>query len=144
MDLDLLCAEAFDARAQTRLCAAVEHPHRTNVGIGRSEQAGHGGRKDTPQSLIVAVQRKERVVWVGAEDVLLTKEEQVAIVKKLSSLFEELAPAIPLYPNPVWGTYSTKRFRGFPSNSNPYAALSPNKEPECLLVLTELEPVGER
>ncbi len=73
-----------------------------------------------------------------------TKEEQVAIVKKLSSLFEELAPAIPLYPNPVWGTYSTKRFRGFPSNSNPYAALSPNKEPECLLVLTELEPVGER
>ncbi len=62
------------------------------------------------------------------------------LMASLQGTFEALAPAIPLYPNPVWGTYSTKRARGFPSHDNPYASASPNREPECLLVLTALEP----
>ncbi len=59
---------------------------------------------------------------------------------KLQELFVEEAPAIPLFPNPSWGEFSTRRFEGFPSEANPWAALSPNKMPDALLVLTELKP----
>jgi peptide/nickel transport system substrate-binding protein len=59
---------------------------------------------------------------------------------EIEARFVELAPAIPLFPNPAWGVFSTRRFTGFPSAANPYAPLSPHREPERLLVLTALEP----
>ncbi|HVR02355.1 MAG TPA: ABC transporter substrate-binding protein [Polyangia bacterium] len=66
-----------------------------------------------------------------------------ALVAQLESRFVELAPAIPLFPNPAWGVFSTRRFEGFPSAEHPYASLSPHREPERLLVLTALAPKVE-
>jgi peptide/nickel transport system substrate-binding protein len=59
---------------------------------------------------------------------------------RLQRIFVEEAPAIPLFPNPSWGEFNTRRFEGFPDASDPWAALSPNKVPDCLLVLTALRP----
>jgi peptide/nickel transport system substrate-binding protein len=67
---------------------------------------------------------------------------QRALMSKIEARFVELAPAIPLFPNPAWGVFSTRRFDGFPSADHPYAPLSPHREPERLLVLTTLVPRG--
>ena len=67
-------------------------------------------------------------------------EEQRAIGVDLQRRFAELAPAIPLFANPLWGEFSTVRFVGFPDAEHPYARLSPNAEPDALLVLTAVEP----
>jgi peptide/nickel transport system substrate-binding protein len=53
--------------------------------------------------------------------------------------FCEVAPAIPLYPNPAWGEANTARVTGFPTSDDPYARLSPNHPPEPLLVVARLE-----
>ena len=66
--------------------------------------------------------------------------EQRALMNQLQLLFTQEAPAIPLFPGPAWGAYNDRRFTGFPNAENPYAVLSPNRPPESLLVLTELEP----
>jgi peptide/nickel transport system substrate-binding protein len=60
------------------------------------------------------------------------------IIHELQSRFIEILPAIPLFPNPSWGTYSTRYFEGFPSGDNPYGKLSPHADPERLLVLTRV------
>ena len=70
-------------------------------------------------------------------------EQERSLESRLQKLFVEEAPAIPLFPNPSWGEFNTSRFEGFPDAENPWAALSPNKKPECLLVLTELRPRKE-
>ena len=59
--------------------------------------------------------------------------------------FAAEAPAIPIYPNPSWGEFNTRRFTGFPSAANPYADPSPNKSDraETLLLLTTIEPRPE-
>ncbi|MDP1822781.1 MAG: ABC transporter substrate-binding protein [Archangium sp.] len=62
---------------------------------------------------------------------------------KLQEIFVDEAPAIPLFPNPSWGEFNTRRFEGFPDAANPWAALSPNKMPDALLVLTALKPRAE-
>ncbi|WP_434044217.1 MULTISPECIES: ABC transporter substrate-binding protein [Sorangium] len=62
------------------------------------------------------------------------------IAGDLQMLFVKTAPAIPLFLSPSFGEYNTRRFIGFPGPENPYAKLSPNNPPECLLVLTELRP----
>lgn len=59
----------------------------------------------------------------------------------LERRFAEVAPAIPLFANPLWGEFSTARFVGFPDANNPFARPSPNAEPDALLVLTAVEPV---
>jgi peptide/nickel transport system substrate-binding protein len=63
---------------------------------------------------------------------------------RMQHLFSELAPAIPLYPNPSWSEYNTGRFTGFPSAQDPYCDPSPNKfdRGEPLLILTRLAPRG--
>ncbi len=67
---------------------------------------------------------------------------QRALSDALQQLFVAQAPALPLYPNPSWAEYSTRRVQGFPSAQDPYADPSPNKfaRGECLLVLTALTP----
>ena len=62
------------------------------------------------------------------------------IIEELQERFVAAAPAIPLFPNPVWAAYSTRRVEGFPSPEDPYAKPSPNNEPECLFVLTSVRP----
>ncbi|XXY45069.1 ABC transporter substrate-binding protein [Sorangium sp. So ce269] len=66
--------------------------------------------------------------------------EQKRILDELQMLYAQNAPVLPLFKNPSWGEYNTKRFTGFPTRENPYAKLSPNNPPEYLLVLTELRP----
>ncbi|WP_437947747.1 ABC transporter substrate-binding protein [Sorangium sp. So ce296] len=66
--------------------------------------------------------------------------DQKRILDAIQMIFVEAAPVIPLFKNPSWGEYSTKRFTGFPTTENPYAKLTPNNPPEYLLVLTELRP----
>jgi peptide/nickel transport system substrate-binding protein len=70
-------------------------------------------------------------------------ERQRALIDELQRVFADEAPAIPLYPNPSWAEYNTRRFRHFPSASDPYADGSPNKwdQRECLITLTSIEPV---
>jgi peptide/nickel transport system substrate-binding protein len=67
-------------------------------------------------------------------------EEQKKIAGQLQMLFVQNAPAIPLFPGPSWGEYSTRRFTNFPSKENPYAKLTPNSPPENLFVLVEVKP----
>lgn len=67
---------------------------------------------------------------------------QHRISSALQRRFVEEAPAIPLYPNPSWAEFNTRRVEGFPTGENPYADPSPNKmeRGEILLVLTSLRP----
>ncbi len=60
--------------------------------------------------------------------------------KRIQALFVESAPALPLFPGPSWGEYTSARFTGFPDESNPYARLAPHDDPEPLLVMLELKP----
>jgi peptide/nickel transport system substrate-binding protein len=80
-------------------------------------------------------------------DELLTELErtgdparQHALMSQLEARFVATAPAIPLFPNPLWGAFSRRRFDGFPDAAGPYAKLSPHSDPERLLVLTSLVP----
>ncbi|MBL90566.1 MAG: peptide ABC transporter substrate-binding protein [Myxococcales bacterium] len=57
----------------------------------------------------------------------------------LQELFAKNFPAIPLFANPAWGAFNSKRFEGFPTKEHPYARLSPNALPEALLVLTQVK-----
>ena len=52
-----------------------------------------------------------------------------ALNQKLQRRYAELAPVIPLFPNPQWGAASTRRAQGFPSAASPYAPLSPAVSP---------------
>jgi peptide/nickel transport system substrate-binding protein len=61
-------------------------------------------------------------------------------ITALQMRFVTEAPALPLFPNPSWGEYSTARFVGWPSAENPYARLSPNLAPDPLLVMTQIMP----
>jgi peptide/nickel transport system substrate-binding protein len=70
----------------------------------------------------------------------LDPAREKVLEQQLQAIFVDEAPAIPLFPNPLWGEFNTSRFEGFPDASNPWAALSPNKVPDCLLVLAELRP----
>ena len=66
--------------------------------------------------------------------------EELRLTAELERLFVASAPAIPLFPGPLWGAYNSTRFTGFPDAGDPYAPLSPNLAPQALLVLTRLEP----
>ncbi|MEO5727886.1 MAG: ABC transporter substrate-binding protein, partial [Byssovorax sp.] len=68
------------------------------------------------------------------------RAEQHRLMIDVERRFADLVPAIPLFPSPMWGAYSTHRFEGFPSARNPYAKLTPNAGTESLLVLVELRP----
>jgi peptide/nickel transport system substrate-binding protein len=68
--------------------------------------------------------------------------KQAALIAQVERRFSSTLPAIPLFYAPSWAAYSTARFSGFPSQHDPYADPSPNKDDrgETLLVLTRLEP----
>lgn len=66
--------------------------------------------------------------------------EQRDIAWRLQEIYLEEAPAIPIFLNPSWGQYNTKRFVGWPTAENPYVRLSTNHPPEPLLIMTRLEP----
>jgi peptide/nickel transport system substrate-binding protein len=66
--------------------------------------------------------------------------KQHALADDLQRVFADEAPAIPLYANPSWAEFNTRRFTGFPTAQDPFSDASPNRVPECLLVLTSLKP----
>jgi peptide/nickel transport system substrate-binding protein len=66
--------------------------------------------------------------------------EQKAACATLQQLYAEHAPAVPLFPGPQWGEYTTLRFEGFPNEENPYAVLSTYGDSERLLVLNTVTP----
>ena len=66
--------------------------------------------------------------------------EKEKIIFRMQELFIETAPAIPIFSDPSWGVYSTRRFKNFPNESNPYAQISPNATPENLFILTQVLP----
>lgn len=67
-------------------------------------------------------------------------EKQKKIAWRLQEIYLDEAPAIPVFLNPSWGQYNTKRFVGWPTAENPYVRLSTNHPPEPLLVMTRLKP----
>ena len=69
-------------------------------------------------------------------------DERFRISSELQREFVRHAPAIPLFPGPIWGEANTTRIEGFPTREAPYAPLAPYKAPGMLLVLTELRPRG--
>jgi peptide/nickel transport system substrate-binding protein len=69
------------------------------------------------------------------------RQQSWNIVSRLQHLFVEHAPAIPLFPGPLWGEFNARRFEGFPDAEHPYAPLSPYiDDPQPLLVLTRVRP----
>ena len=69
-----------------------------------------------------------------------SEEKKKQILYRMQELFIQNAPAIPIFADPSWGVYSTKRFKNFPNEDNPYAQISPNAGNENLFILTEVEP----
>lgn len=69
--------------------------------------------------------------------------EQKTIIAQLEGMFNEAAPAIPLYEQPDWGLYNTTRFTGFPNAENAYAPLSLQMTNGPLLVWPKLERRAE-
>jgi peptide/nickel transport system substrate-binding protein len=67
------------------------------------------------------------------------EKTQREAVNRLQRVFSEFAPAIPLFPGPVWAEFNDRRFTGFPTQDNPYAPPTPGLKPQALLVLTELQ-----
>jgi peptide/nickel transport system substrate-binding protein len=63
--------------------------------------------------------------------------EQVELMNTLQQLYSDNAPAVPLFPGPQWGEFSTRNFDGFPNEENPYTILSPYAA-ERGIVLTTL------
>lgn len=52
------------------------------------------------------------------------KVEQKKIIDQLQEIFAANLPIIPIFSNPTWYQYSTKRFVGWPTAENPY--INPN------------------
>lgn len=63
---------------------------------------------------------------------------QRVIARQLQLVFLEELPALPLFPSAAWGESNSRWVSGFPSESDPYARLSPNSAPEPLLVMSRL------
>jgi peptide/nickel transport system substrate-binding protein len=64
---------------------------------------------------------------LGAFEREADPQRQRLLAAAMQHVFATEAPAIPLYPNPSWAEFNTRRFAGFPTAANPYADPSPNK-----------------
>ncbi|MBA3471303.1 MAG: ABC transporter substrate-binding protein [Herpetosiphonaceae bacterium] len=65
---------------------------------------------------------------------------QKAVAEKMQEAFAAEAPAVPLFPGPMWFEYNTTRFTGFPTKDDPYASGSPFSTSDQLLLLTTVKP----
>lgn len=67
--------------------------------------------------------------------------EQQELATQLQEAFAETAPAVPLFPGPMWYEYNTTDFTDFPTEEDPYVVGSPfNAAAEALLVMTTIKP----
>ncbi|NGO00259.1 ABC transporter substrate-binding protein [Grimontia sp. S25] len=76
--------------------------------VGNSWHAGHGVNDPEIDALI------DSFGQTGSP------EEQKAILDKLQVFTAENMPFIPLFSNPTWFQYSTKKIDGWPTKENPY------------------------
>jgi peptide/nickel transport system substrate-binding protein len=97
---------------------------------------------------VVAGANWHRYVSAKADD-LLTQfaatsdaAQQKSIAEQLQRTFAEEAPAVPLFPGPMWYEYNTTRFTDFPTEDNPYAhgSFFHQSSPEQLIVMTTVKP----
>jgi peptide/nickel transport system substrate-binding protein len=68
--------------------------------------------------------------------------QQKSIAEQLQRTFADEAPAVPLFPGPMWYEYNTTRFTGFPTADDPYAhgSFFHQSSPEQLIVMTTVKP----
>ncbi|HVK74559.1 MAG TPA: ABC transporter substrate-binding protein [Kofleriaceae bacterium] len=117
-------------------------PYPTPYGYYRAMMSS-GTRKPVGEA---APENWHRFALPRADELLAQLEETTdpavehQLTAELQRLFVEHAPAIPLFPGPLWGAFNTSRFTGFPDEHDPYAPLSPNLNPQALMVLTRLVP----
>ena len=60
-------------------------------------------------------------------------------VQALGQIMSDQVPAAPLLYGAAWNVYSTARFTGWPTGSNPYMSPSPN-DPQLPYILMQLKP----
>jgi peptide/nickel transport system substrate-binding protein len=105
---------------------------RTSAPIGTAA-AGNYGRFVSPEADTLLDQ------FAGTTDPATQKD----IALKLQKIFADQAPFIPLWPSPLYFTYSTSRFQGWPTKDNPYAAGTVGAgyiTAEELIVMTTITP----
>jgi peptide/nickel transport system substrate-binding protein len=68
--------------------------------------------------------------------------EQHELINQLQMLYVEKLPAIPIFPGPQWGEFTTLRFTDFPSEENPYTTLPTWAWTERLITMTTIKPVA--
>jgi peptide/nickel transport system substrate-binding protein len=67
---------------------------------------------------------------------------QKQAINGLQKIMVEQMPTIPLVFGATWNEYSTAKFTGWPSASNPYAAPAPFNYPDSEVVVLNLKPVS--
>jgi peptide/nickel transport system substrate-binding protein len=67
---------------------------------------------------------------------------QQQAIAGLQKIMVEQLPSIPLVYGATWNEYSTTRFTGWPTASNPYASPAPFNYPDAEIVLLNLKPVA--
>jgi peptide/nickel transport system substrate-binding protein len=72
----------------------------------------------------------------GSLDV--AKQHQLA--NQLQRMFLNGQPYVPLFIGPLWSTYSTKYFTGYPTPQNPYVLPQYTALPDNVVILTRLRP----
>ena len=75
--------------------------------------------------------------FAGTSDTAKQKE----LATQLQEVFAKTAPAVPLFPGPMWYEYNTTNFTNFPTAEDPYVVGSPfNAAAEALIAMTTIKP----
>jgi peptide/nickel transport system substrate-binding protein len=93
-----------------------------------------------------ATENYHRYVNADADKLLLDfaatgdAAKQKEIAKELEKIFADVGPVVPLYAQPDWGLYTTKRITGFPNQQDPYAPLTNlGNWPTVLIIFRHLQ-----
>src|SRR5207253_2505764 len=65
--------------------------------------------------------------------------QQKTLSQQLMKVFADNAPVVPMWPQPTFDEYSTKRFTGWPTKDDPYVLGTPQQlTPDQLLIMTAI------
>jgi peptide/nickel transport system substrate-binding protein len=70
----------------------------------------------------------------------LNVRKQHRLANQLQRIFLANQPYVPLFIGPLWSTYSTKYFTGYPTPKNPYVLPQYTALPDNVVILTRLRP----
>ena len=137
------------------------------VGFGKWQQGNFdmslffGVQAPTPYTVYQDYMSKDTVVPVGqtananysrvaipAADPILAQlaatsdpAQQKTLSQQLMKVFADNAPVVPMWPQPTFDEYSTKRYTGWPTKDDPYVLGTPQDvTPDQLLILTAIKP----